>query len=49
MAEEEGPYGRAVGLEMPDIPEAAETVCSWLITAPVWHRPPRPPVPRRNP
>ena len=37
MAEEEGPYGRAVGLEMPDIPEAAETVCSWLITAPVWH------------
>lgn len=37
MSEEKGPYGTALKLKLPDIPEAAETVCSWLITAPVWH------------
>ena len=35
--EETGPFGTAVLLDMPDMPEADETVCSWLITAPVFH------------
>jgi hypothetical protein len=34
---ETGPFGTAIRLDMPDMPEAAETVCSWLITAPVFH------------
>src|SRR5690348_1459188 len=29
-----GPAGRADRVELADIPEAAETVCSWLIEAP---------------
>lgn len=32
-----GPYGHAELIPMPDIPEAAESVCSWLITAPYAH------------
>jgi hypothetical protein len=32
-----GPYGRAHLIPFPDIPEAAESVCSWLLTAPRAH------------
>lgn len=32
-----GPYGRAVSVPLPDIPEAAESVCTWLLTAPKYH------------
>lgn len=32
-----GTWGRATLLELPDRPDAAETVCGWLITAPVYH------------
>lgn len=35
--EVKGPYGTALKLTLPDVPEAAETVSSWLITAPIWH------------
>lgn len=30
----DGPYGRAEQVPLPDIAEAAETVCTWLLTAP---------------
>lgn len=33
----EGAYGNAILLDCPDVPEASETVCSWLITSPYWH------------
>lgn len=32
-----GGYGHAELVPLPDIPEAAETVCSWLLTAPMAH------------
>lgn len=34
---EKGPYGEATKLTVPDIPQAAETLCAWLITAPSYH------------
>lgn len=34
---ETGPLGRAEKLDVPEIPESAETVCHWLITAPAYH------------
>lgn len=38
MAERiEGPYGIAEFVPVPDLPEAAETVCTWLLTAPHAH------------
>ena len=33
----EGPYGRAELIPLPRGPRAAETVCSWLLTAPQAH------------
>jgi hypothetical protein len=33
----EGPYGTAELVPIPDTPEAAETVCTWLLTAPYAH------------
>lgn len=36
-AAHEGPFGRAEEGEIPDVPEFAETVCHWLINAPVYH------------
>ena len=33
----EGPYGTAELVPIPDIPSAAETVCTWLLTAPRAH------------
>jgi hypothetical protein len=33
----EGSYGTAEAVPLPDIPEAAETVCTWLLTAPRAH------------
>ena len=33
----EGPYGTAEAVPLPDTPEAAETVCTWLLTAPRAH------------
>jgi len=35
--EHSGIYGTAVKMDVPDIPEMAETVCHWLITAPAYH------------
>lgn len=32
-----GPYGTALRLDIPDRPEAAQTVDHWLITAPPYH------------
>lgn len=32
-----GAYGRAWLIPLPDIPQAAETVCTWLLTAPQAH------------
>lgn len=32
-----GHYGRARLIPLPDVPESAETVCSWLLTAPHAH------------
>ena len=37
ITEESGPFGRAEQLKVPDQPDAAETVCHWLITAPAYH------------
>lgn len=33
----DGPYGAAEPVPVPAIPLAAETVCTWLITSPIWH------------
>jgi hypothetical protein len=33
----EGNFGRATRLDLPDRPDAAETVCGWLTTAPAYH------------
>jgi hypothetical protein len=33
----EGPYGTAEAVPVPDLPMAAETVCTWLLTAPHAH------------
>jgi hypothetical protein len=33
----EGPYGTGELVPIPDIPSAAETVCTWLLTAPYAH------------
>lgn len=33
----EGPRGTAERIPLPDIPAAAETVCTWLLTAPMAH------------
>jgi hypothetical protein len=33
----EGPHGTAEAVPVPDLPEAAETVCVWLLTAPHAH------------
>ena len=33
----ESTYGRAVRLEWPDVPDAAESVCGWVIDAPAYH------------
>lgn len=32
-----GPCGRAVSVPLPDVPDAAESLCTWLVTAPVFH------------
>lgn len=32
-----GPYGRAASVPLPDVPEAAESLCTWLVTAPGYH------------
>lgn len=32
-----GPCGRAVSVPLPDVPEAAESLCTWLLTAPRYH------------
>jgi hypothetical protein len=37
MNEETGPHGTAVELPIPDVPEAFETVCHWLITSESYH------------
>lgn len=33
----QGAYGTAVRCDLPDRPDAAETVCQWLLTAPGYH------------
>lgn len=33
----QGPHGKAELIEIPVTPQAAETVCAWLITSPGWH------------
>jgi hypothetical protein len=33
----EGPHGTAEAVPVPDVPQAAETVCTWLLTAPLAH------------
>ena len=37
MSTQEGPYGKAEVIPIPDVPESAETVCQWLVTAPAYH------------
>lgn len=37
MSTQEGPYGKAEAIPIPDRPDAAETLCQWLITAPMYH------------
>jgi hypothetical protein len=32
-----GPYGHAVLVPLPDVPQAAESLCTWLLTAPQAH------------
>jgi hypothetical protein len=32
-----GPYGTAEAVPLPDVPEAAESLCTWLLTAPHAH------------
>jgi hypothetical protein len=32
-----GPYGRAASVPLPDVPDAAESLCTWLLTAPKYH------------
>lgn len=32
-----GSYGNADRLDLPTVPEAAQTVCVWLVTAPLYH------------
>lgn len=32
-----GPHGRAVSVTLPDVPDAAESLCTWLLTAPRAH------------
>jgi hypothetical protein len=33
----EGPYGRAFRIDLDGLERTEETVCSWVITSPIWH------------
>jgi hypothetical protein len=37
IARHVGGYGEAAAVPIPDRPDAAETVCTWLLTAPIYH------------